>query len=49
VEACGEDAIRDYKGGGREKETSSQMESCVHERLLIMERVESLSHVSHGL
>jgi len=45
VEACGEDAIGDYKGGEREKGTSSQMESCVHERLLIMERVESLSQL----
>jgi hypothetical protein len=27
----------------REKKTSSQMESCVRERLFIMERVESLS------
>jgi hypothetical protein len=43
VEASGEDVIVDYKGGKSERGTSSQMESCVHERLLIMERVESLS------
>jgi hypothetical protein len=43
MEACGEDATGEYKGGERERRTSSQMESCVHERLFIMERVESLS------
>jgi hypothetical protein len=32
----------------RERGTSSQMESCVRERLLIMERVESLSQLYLG-
>jgi len=46
MEACGKGATGDYKGGGRDKGTStSQMESCVHERLFIMERVENMSHL----